>query len=92
MQAMHGKPVAWLSVRRVGPYVDEDAVVVTTTVGDLAGSHGAAYDALKRAGIKPARTAPGAIHVTFDPLEVTEDQARAVVASALRSGGVRIYE
>jgi len=94
MTSKPSKPNAMVSVRRFGRYTDDDAVIVTTSVGDIADSHGVAYNALKKAGIKPTRLYPGSMHMTFDPQEIDEKAAMAIVVDALRRGGVdvRIYE
>jgi len=84
------KPSARVSVRRIDRYVDEDAIIVTTTIGDIAGSHGASYDALKKAGIRPTNVYAGSIRLTFNPNEVTEGEAKAIVVAALERGGVKI--
>jgi hypothetical protein len=84
------QPIALLSVQRRGRRHDEDAVIVTTT-RDSANSHQAAYDAIRRAGIRPSYVRAGTIRVTFDPSELRQTQAEAIVEEALRAGGVRIY-
>ena len=82
-------PHAWVSVYPIGRYVDENHIVVTTTIGDLAGSHRAAFDALRKAGITPARTSPGAIKLTVSrnlPLATAEQ----IVIAALKAGGLKV--
>lgn len=86
-----GRPTALLSVRRRGRHGDEDAVVVTTTRGDRESSHQAAYDAIRRAGIRPSYVRAGTIEMTFDPREIRQTEAEAIVEEALRAGGVKVY-
>lgn len=85
------RPSALLSARRRGRHSEEDVVVVTTTRGDAAGSHQAAYEAIRRARIRPSVVRAGTIEMTFDRREISQTQAEQVVEDALRAGGVEVY-
>jgi hypothetical protein len=85
------KPSAWVTAYPRGRYVDEAHINVTTTIGDLAGSHGRAYAALKKAGIAPARSSAGSIRLTVEE-GLSLPQARKFVTSVLKDAGIKVYE
>ena len=82
-------PSARVTAYAHGPYVDEKHIAVTTTIGDLAGSHSAAYAALKKAGITPARSSAGSLRMTVDE-DLPLAQAKAIVVAALRAAGIKV--
>jgi hypothetical protein len=83
------KPSAWVTAYPRDRYVDEKHINVTTTIGDLAGSHYAASAALKKAGITPARASAGTIRLTVDE-DLPLAQAKAIVISALEAAGIKV--
>lgn len=85
------QPSAWVTAYPRDRYVDESHINVTTTIGDLAGSHGRAYAALKKAGIAPARSSAGSIRLTVEeglPLA----KAHKFVVSVLKDAGIKVYD
>ena len=90
----HGKehpPNATILLQRRGRYVDDDAVMVGTAVGDIADSHSAVYRALRRANIEPIYLGVGSFKVTFDPNEIDGEVAVAIVRNALHSARIRVH-
>lgn len=84
-------PNATILLQRRGRYVDDDAVMVGTAIGDIADSHSAVYRALRRANIEPIYLGVGSFKVTFDPNEIDGEVAVAIVQDALRSAGIHIH-
>jgi hypothetical protein len=85
------QPSAWVTAYPRDRYVDEAHINVTTTIGDLAGSHGRAYAALKKAGISPARSSAGTIRLTVDeglPLA----KVKALVSATLEDAGIKVQK
>lgn len=83
------KPSARVTAYPRDRYVDEAHINVTTTRGDLAGSHFAAYAALKKAGIAPARSSAGTIRLTVEeglPLS----KVKALVIATLEDVGIQV--
>ena len=70
--------------------MDDDHIMVTTPRGDIADSHGAVFRALRAAKIDPIFLGVGSFKITFDPNEISGENALAFVTGALRSGGVSI--
>lgn len=90
-RARSAKPSARVTGYERDRYVDEKHIDVTTTIGDLAGSHGAAYRALKEAGIPPAHASAGSLRLTVDE-DLPLSQAKALVVAALKAAGIKVYE
>jgi len=71
----------------IGENADGDAVIVTCTSGDAAGTHGKVLAALKCAGLKPDDIRAGWFKF-WVPEEWTLAKAKATVRSALASQGI----
>lgn len=71
-------------------HLNADAVTVATPIGDLALSHGAVCDALKKAGIKPAHFSLGFFKITFAPDDTRPEEGVAIVETALLAAGIRV--
>jgi hypothetical protein len=85
------KPSARVTAYPRDRYVDEAHIDVTTTIGDLAGSHGRAYTALKNVGIVPARSSAGTIRLTLDEgLPIA--RAKSLVISTLEDAGIEVRQ
>lgn len=80
---------ALISIRRTGQYSDEDAVIITTKRGDAA-SHTACLRALAAAGIETALARTNHAKITFDPAEMSEDDAAAIVEGVLGEHGITV--
>jgi len=88
-RARLAKPYARVSAYEQGPYVTEKHINITTAAGDLAGSHLAAFAALKKAGIKPPPSRAGSIRLTVDE-DMPLSQAKALVIAALKEAGIQV--
>jgi hypothetical protein len=84
-------PSATLLLQRRGRYVDADAVMIGTAVGDLADSHSTVYRALRRANIEPIYLGVGSFKVTFNPNALDGEAAVTIVENALHSAGIRTH-